>query len=80
VTVGGGKVAYFLVAKYRCDTGSTEAAAGLNMLLPGQGTTYSAPGSWLLGAFDFCTGGVTPDPGNTVMISPFEPAVGLLGS
>lgn len=82
VTVGAGKLAYFLLAKYRCDTGSTTAAAGMTLVLPGQGTIRSVPTSWFTNgvrSFDFCTGGQNPDPGNTVDISPFEPAANLVG-
>lgn len=78
--LGSGKLAYFLVAKYRCDMGVAEEATGMNLLLPGQGTIYSVPARWLRGSFGFCTGGATPDPGNTVAISPFEPAVDLLSN
>jgi hypothetical protein len=83
VPLGGGKLAYFLIAKYRCDTGFTTSATGINLLLPGQGTIASVPTSWFSGgvsSLDFCTGGRHPDPGNTVAISPFEPAMNLLGA
>lgn len=83
VTVGGGARAYFLIAKYRCDAGSTTAAAGLNVTLPGQATPRSVPTSWLSGGvrgLDFCTGGLHPDPGNTVAISPLEPTVHVLAT
>ncbi len=79
VMVGGGKLAYFLVAKYRCDIGDADPATGMNVLLPGQGTTYSVPQRWLQGTFQLCTGGTTAS-GNTIMISPFEPAADLLAS
>ncbi|MDQ2739161.1 MAG: DUF4232 domain-containing protein [Actinomycetota bacterium] len=79
VIVGGAKLAYFLVAKYRCDIGVNEPATGMNVLLPGQGTTYSVPTRWLRGAFDLCKGGTTPN-GSTIMISPFEPATDRLAS
>lgn len=78
VIVGPGKLAYFLVAKYRCDTGAAERVIGMNVRLPGQGTSSSVPAKWLRGSFDLCAGGPTPDPGNTITISPFEPAVDLL--
>ncbi|MDP9093600.1 MAG: DUF4232 domain-containing protein [Actinomycetota bacterium] len=74
VTLGGGREALFTVAKYRCDEHVTDTATGMNVLLPGQGTTYSAPTSWLTSRMDQCSGPVTPDPGNTVEISAFEPA------
>lgn len=78
VTVGGTRSAYFLVAKYRCDTGVGADVTGMNVLLPGQGTIRSVPTGWLRGAFDFCAGGPMPDPGNTIAISPVEPTVGLV--
>lgn len=80
VILGAGKLAYFLVAKYRCDAGVAERATAMTLALPGQGTIASVPTSWLRGTFDLCTGGTTPDPGNTVMLSPFEPAVDLLSN
>lgn len=80
VTIGDGRVAYFLVAKYRCDTGYTKSATGATVRLPGQGTIYSVPTTWLVNSFSFCTGGASPDPGNTVTISPFEAATNLLGN
>ena len=78
VTVGEGSFAYVLVAKYRCDTGYSTLAEGMNVQLPGQGTIQSVPGSWIEGAFAYCTGGTIPDPGNTVDVSPFEPTADQL--
>lgn len=74
VTVGGGAVAYFLVAKYRCDVHDADAAAGMNLVLPDQGTTYSVPLGWAVGDISFCSGPRSPDPGNSIEISPFEPS------
>lgn len=82
VTVGAGKMAYFLIAKYRCDTGSTASAVGMTLVLPGQGTMTSVPTAWIrndLLSFDFCSGGRERDPGNTVEVSPFESATNLVG-
>ena len=79
VTVGGGKVAYFLVAKYRCDMGVTEGADGMTLLLPGQGTMVTPPRTWLIFSIDYCTGGAN-DPGNTIEVSPFEPSVVMLAT
>ncbi|HEV7203891.1 MAG TPA: DUF4232 domain-containing protein [Jatrophihabitans sp.] len=77
VTLGPGRVAYFLVAKYRCDRGITESATGMTVALPGQGTVLTPPASWLVLSIDHCVGGAS-DPGNTVEISPFEPTTARL--
>lgn len=74
VTVGGDAAAYFLVAKYRCDAHAADAAAGMNVALPGQGTTYSVPLRWAVGDISLCSGSRSPDPGNSIEISPFEPS------
>lgn len=79
VTLGPGKVAYFLVAKYRCDRGVTETADGMTVMLPGQGTVVTPPRSWLALSIDYCAGGAN-DPGNTVEVSPFEPDVPSLAT
>ena len=78
VTLGGARLAYFLVAKYRCDIGVGARATAMNVVLPGQGTIHSVPTGCLRGAFGFCAGGPMPDPGNTITISPFEATVGHL--
>lgn len=71
-------MAYFLVAKYRCDLGVAQRADGANVLLPGQGTVASVPDTWLRGAFELCSGEKTSDPGDTITISPFEPNASLV--
>ena len=78
VTVGSGKMAYFLVAKYRCDVGLAERADGANVLLSRQGTVYSVPDAWLRGAVNLCSGEKISDPGNTITVSPFEPSASLV--
>jgi hypothetical protein len=76
--VGPGKIAYFLVAKYRCDTGVAEQADSAAVRLARQGAADTIPATWLGGRFGLCNR-TSPPTGNTITISPFEPATTLLG-
>jgi hypothetical protein len=78
VAVGPGKIAYFLVAKYRCDTGVAEQADSAAVRLSRQDAADVIPATWLRGLFGLCNR-TAPPTGNTVTISPFEPATTLLG-
>jgi hypothetical protein len=77
VTIGPGKLAYFMIAKYRCDTGVAKQADSATVRLPRQSAANTVPAAWLRGLFDLCTRVSPSGPGNTITISPFEPS--LLG-
>lgn len=79
VTVRPGGTAYVMVAKYRCDSGHDAFATAAYLRLPG-GTERLVPASEVpvLYRFAHCIGGPTPDPGNTVSISPVESSLGSL--
>ena len=77
VTVKPGGAAWILVAKYRCDLGGLRDATTISLTLPGTaGAALSSPvphdGAGA-SALTYCRGGAA-DPGQTVTVSPVEPA------
>lgn len=78
VLLRSGSVAYFLVAKYRCDGGASGEASEIRIFLPGNTTplrrTLSAAGGGFgVSALDYChtyPGDEPVDPGNWVDVSP----------
>jgi Protein of unknown function (DUF4232) len=79
VTVNPGGVAWILVAKYRCDQGTLRDATTISLTLPGMaGAALAGPVSRDGGGvstLSYCRGGAA-DPGQTVAVSPVEPAPG----
>lgn len=70
VALAPGGVAYFLVAKYRCDGGELTAAADVNVTLPGDATTLTGRAATAgEGPLSYCQG-ATNDPGQVVAVSP----------
>jgi Protein of unknown function (DUF4232) len=78
VTVRPGESAWVLVAKYRCDAGTGPDATTIRITLPGAQhavlTGRAASGDAGVSALSYCRGGVN-DPGQTVAVSPIEPAL-----
>jgi hypothetical protein len=77
VTVKRGGAAWILVAKYRCDLGDLRDATAISLALPGMARTALSglvprDGSGA-SALTYCRGGAA-DPGQTVTVSPIEPA------
>ena len=72
VPLSRGSLAYFIVTKYRCDVRHTISAAKMQIHLPGysRAWTFTLPGQ--PGGFDYCLGNGSPDPGDTVTVSPME--------
>jgi hypothetical protein len=68
-----GSKAYVGVAKYRCDLGDRTLATTIAMKLPGQHNVLSAPLPSRTLNLGYCEDG-PHNPGNTVSISPIEPA------
>jgi Protein of unknown function (DUF4232) len=78
VTLGPGRRAYFLVAKYRCDGGILYPATSIRVLLPGTNGAFTLsltePSG---GRLDYCKrypGDQRVDPGNRAVVSPVEGA------
>ncbi len=76
VTIKPNAVAYVLVAKYRCDTGSLHDVATIRITLPTRHPIdLTGPISidrLGVSTLSYCRGGAN-DPGQTVAISPIEP-------
>ena len=82
VTLRPGASAWLLVAKYRCDTGIGRNATTIRITVPGAQYAVvtgrvSASGAGV-SALSYCLGGVN-DPGQTVAVSPIEPALQATG-
>lgn len=78
VTVQPGGAAWILVAKYRCDLGVLRDATTVSLTVPGMARALTGPVSRDGGgvsALSYCRGGAG-DPGQTVAVSPIEPAPG----
>ena len=74
VTLPPGKSAYVLVAKYRCDLGSTDYATAIQLTLRAhQGPAFSGrePVGGGAAGLSYCKGG-RADPGQLVTVSPVE--------
>jgi Domain of unknown function (DUF4232) len=74
VQLDPGAAAYFVMAKYRCDSGVLGEASGVRVALPGQrgSHTIRLPPQAGVSAFEYCRhdpGLRTSDPGNRVDIS-----------
>jgi hypothetical protein len=81
VTLNPGSAAWILVAKYRCDQGTLRDATTISLTMPGMGSAALAGPVSRDGAgvstLSYCRGAAT-DPGQTVAISPIEPAPGAV--
>jgi Protein of unknown function (DUF4232) len=78
VVLAAGKAAFFEIAKYRCDLGSSATATVIKVTLPGPARimlTRTPVSAWF--SFDYCKGGPR-DPGQTIGISPIEPTARAL--
>lgn len=77
VTVNPGGAAWILVAKYRCDQGTLRDATTISLTMPGTaGAAVAGPVSRDgagASTLSYCRGGAA-DPGQTVAVSPIEPA------
>ena len=79
VTLGPGRRAYFLVAKYRCDQGVLSTTSSIRVTLPN--ATAATPVNLSehgVAALDYCKqppGDHVIDPGNRVTVSPVEPSL-----
>jgi len=75
VTVQPGGAAWILVAKYRCDLGDLRDATTIALTVPGTVIAITGPLPRDDGAstLHYCRGGAD-DPGQTVTVSPIEPA------
>jgi Protein of unknown function (DUF4232) len=82
VTLRAGGSAWILVAKYRCDIGIAGNAMTIRITLPGARhavlTGRASSGGTGVAALSYCRGGVN-DPGQTVAVSPIEPALRATG-
>jgi TctA family transporter len=78
VTLRPGASAWLLVAKYRCDAGIGRNATAIRITVPGAQhavlTGRAAASGAGVSALSYCLGGVN-DPGQTVAVSPIEPAL-----
>lgn len=78
VTLRPGASAWFLVAKYRCDTGTGPDATTIRITVPGAQhavvTGRASSGDAGVSALSYCRGGMN-DPGQTLAVSPIEPAL-----
>lgn len=76
VVLTPGGTGYFLLAKYRCDTGTVSDAATIRIELPDHSQPLNVPASPADGggglSLSYCQGG-TDGPGQAVDVSPFEP-------
>jgi hypothetical protein len=77
VTVNPGGAAWILVAKYRCDQGALRDATTISLTMPGVASAALAGPVSRDGAgvstLSYCRG-TAADPGQTVAVSPIEPA------
>lgn len=76
MTVQPGGAAWILVAKYRCDLGDLRDATTIALTVPGAANelTGPLPRNGGVAALTYCRGGAD-DPGQTVIVSPIEPAL-----
>src|SRR6202011_1567464 len=76
ITLGPGRHAYFIVAKYRCDGGVRYTTTSMAVLLPGTtGALTLDVREQGVGGLDYCKqypGDQPVDPGNRVTVSPLE--------
>lgn len=79
VTMNPGGAAWILVAKYRCDQGALRDATTISLTMPGMdGAALAGPVSRDgagVSTLSYCRGSAA-DPGQTVAVSPIEPAPG----
>jgi hypothetical protein len=74
VVLAPGADAYFIVNKSTCEVRTVAVATSMRVRLSGDAAPRQvSPGRASLGSL--CSGPTTPDPGNTVHVSPVEPTI-----